>query len=346
MHYATIALIGAFAARDFVRIRRMHLVRVVFGGILLISIALIGVRAFYTHVVVVPYTMDEYLRGMHRLREPQPFVVHTEAPTPSSETELSGPRSLAQIRESGVLRVGYWAGNYPLMFFNVDGELVGFDSEMAHRFADRLDLTLEFVPLRLQSDDLSSGYCDVVFNSVTIEPSRSDWAVHTNPFDVFTLAVVVPNRHRDDFATWDRIAAQGEISIALSLFQQLQGEVSRRLPQANAVRFSSLEEQRRYFENDGEGAAALLDAAEEGSAWTVLYPQFAVVVPRPVVQMPVAYLVAHDNPSLLRAVNEWLHVEKTAGSIDEIHDYWIQGNTERVKPPRWSVVRDVLGWVD
>ena len=43
---------------------------------LLISITLVGVRAFYTHVVVVPYTMDEHLKGMHRLREPQPLVVH------------------------------------------------------------------------------------------------------------------------------------------------------------------------------------------------------------------------------------------------------------------------------
>ena len=232
------------------------------------------------------------------------------------------------------------------MFFNVEDEVVGFDSEMAHRFAERLDVSLEFVPLRLQTDDLTSGYCDVVFNSVTIDPTRTVWAIHTNPFDVFTLAFVVPNRRREGFATWDDIADQGEITIALPLFQQLQGEVSKRLPQASAVRFSSLEEQRQYFEADGEGAAGLLDAAEEGAAWTVLYPQFAVVVPRPVVQIPVAYLVAPENPSLLRAMNEWLLIEKAAGSINEVHDYWIQGNTDRVKPPRWSLVRDVLGWID
>jgi len=344
MHYATIALIGTFAVNELARIRRTQLIRVVLGSILLIAIGLLGARAFYTHVVVVPYTLNEYLKSMHRLREPQPFVVHKEAPTPPQE--MSGPRSLAQIGASGVLRVGYLAGNYPLMFFNADGELVGFDSEMAHRFAERLDVTLEFVPLRLQSDDLAIGYCDVVFNSVAIDPMRADFAVHTDPFDVFTLAFVVPNRRQDDFATWEGISAQGEITIALPLFQQLQGEVARRLPQVDTVRFSTLEEQRRYFESGGDGAAALLDAAEEGAAWTVLYPQFAVVVPRPVVQIPVAYLVAPENPSLLRAVNEWLHLERAAGSIDEIHDYWIQGDTDRVRPPRWSVIRDVLGWID
>ena len=88
-----------------------------------------------------------------------------------------------------------------------------------------------------------------------------------------------------------------------------------------------------------------LDAAEEGAAWTVLYPRFTVAVPRPVVQLPVVYAVAPDNSSLLRAMNEWLLVEKATGSIEEIHDYWIQGKTDQVKPPRWSVIRDVLGWV-
>ena len=70
-----------------------------------------------------------------------------------------------------------------------------------------------------------------------------------------------------------------------------------------------------------------------------------VAVPRPVVQLPVVYGVAPDNPSLLRAMNEWLLIEKATGGIAEIHDYWVQGKTDLVKPPRWSVIRDVLGWV-
>ena len=88
-----------------------------------------------------------------------------------------------------------------------------------------------------------------------------------------------------------------------------------------------------------------LDSAEEGAAWTILYPRFAVVVPRPVVRLPITYLVAPENPSLLQAMNEWLLIEMATGDIDELYDYWIQGKTDVVAPPRWSVIRDVLGWV-
>ena len=32
--------------------------------------------------------------------------------------------------------------------------------------------------------------------------------------------------------------------------------------------------------------------------------------------------------------------------VDEIYEYWVEGRTEQVKPPRWSVIREVLGWID
>jgi ABC-type amino acid transport substrate-binding protein len=345
MHYATIALIGTFALQNMVRIRRWRVLRLVAVGVLLVAGALIGVRAFYTHVAVVPYTMDEFLKGLRNLRETEPFVVHREAPTPSRETEPSGPRSLAQIKDSGVLRVCYVNGNYPLSFFNAEDELVGFDIEMAARFAARLRIGLEFVPAQ-QPDNLLTGYCDAFFNSMAVKLERAEFAAHTEPFDTMTLAFIVPNHRRDEFATWDQVRARGPISIALPLFQGLESEISNRIPQADAVRLSSLEEQIRYFESDGEGTDAFLDSAEEGAAWTILYPRFIVVVPRPVVQLPVAYVVAPDNPSVLRAMNEWLQIERTTGDIDEIYDYWIQGKTGQAQPPRWSVIRDVLGWVD
>ena len=36
-------------------------------------------------------------------------------------------------------------------------------------------------------------------------------------------------------------------------------------------------------------------------------------------------------------------IEKQSGGIDEFHDYWIEGKTQDVQPPHWSVIRDLLG---
>ena len=345
MHYGTIALIGTFAIENLVRVQPWPLFRVGMITLLLFGIALIGIRAFYTHVVVVPYTMDQYLKGLHSLRTPQPSTVFTRGSEPERDVAPSRPHTLLEITDSGVLRICYADGNYPLAFFNSDGELVGFDIEMAHRFAARLDVSLEFVHVR-DTRDLLSGYCDVFFNSLAVNPERADFAASTIPFNQITVAFVVPQQRRDQFVTWDAIKAQGEITVAASAFQSVPREVTRRIPLANIVRDTSYEEQRRFFESGGSGAVAIIDSAEEGAAWTILYPSFAVVVPRPVVQLPIVYQVAPDNHSLLRAMNDWLALEIATGGVDEIYEYWVEGRTEQVKPPRWSVIRDVLGWID
>ena len=240
-------------------------------------------------------------------------------------------------------------GNYPLSFFNAEGELVGFDIEMAHRLADRLSLGLEFMPLaqpKSAPERLNSGYCDAVFNSVAMGLQRMESAAETDPFTTATIAFLVPDQRRNAFATWQAIRRQGEIIIATSAFQTLPRDIWARLPEADIVRLSTLEDQFQYFETGGAGADAFLDTAEEGAAWTVLHPRFTVVVPRPVLRVPVVYLVPSDSPLLLRAMNAWLLIEAKSGGIDELYDYWVQGKIGRVQPPRWSVIRDLLGWVN
>jgi Na+/H+-dicarboxylate symporter/ABC-type amino acid transport substrate-binding protein len=345
MHYGTIALIGTFAIDNLVRVRPVRLARVGTVALLLFGVALLGIRAFYTHVVVVPYTMDQHLRGLHNLRSPQPSTVYRLGSEPRRDVAPSGPRSLSEIRDSGVLRACYFGGNYPLAFFNSDDELVGFDIEMTHRFAARLDVDLEFIHIK-STQDLIDGYCDVFFNSLALNPDRAEFSAATAPFNQITVGFVVPHQRRDQFVTWNAIEALGEITVAASTFQSVPPEVSRRIPEAEVVRLSSYEEQRKFFESGGESAVAMIDSAEEGAAWTILYPLFAVVVPRPVIQLPIVYQVAPDNPVLLRAVDDWLALEQATGGIDEIYDYWVQGRTEQIDPPRWSVIRDVLGWVD
>jgi Na+/H+-dicarboxylate symporter len=346
MHYATIALIGTFALKNLTRLRVWRLVSVLSIGLLLFTAALGGVKAFYTYVVVVPYTKDDYLKSLQHLGEPQQAIVHRTPP--DALYESTSPRTLTEIKDSGSLRVCYAAGNYPLSYFNASDELVGFDVEMAHRFAARLELTIEFVPLnRLEgTQKLSSGHCDVVFNSLALDLTRTDVVAHTDPFGSITVAFIVPVSRRDDFLTWSDVRRQGEITIKTAAFQNLSSQIGARIPQAETVRLASFEEQTEYFESGGAETDTFLDTAEEGAAWTILYPRFTVVVPKPVIQLPSVYLVALDNPSVLRAMNEWLLIEKSTGGIDEMYDFWVQGKTQQVQPPRWSVVRDVLGWVD
>jgi len=59
-----------------------------------------------------------------------------------------------------------------------------------------------------------------------------------------------------------------------------------------------------------------------------------------------AFGLALDAVELTDAVNEWVVFATNDGIIDRAYDYWILGRGAEEKQPRWSILRNVLGWVD
>jgi hypothetical protein len=87
--------------------------------------------------------------------------------------------------------------------------------------------------------------------------------------------------------------------------------------------------------------------AEHASAWTLLYPQYTVVVPQPdPVRIPTAFGLARDADELTDLVNEWVIYAENVGIVREGFAYWVEGQGARQSEPRWSILRDVLGWID
>ena len=45
-------------------------------------------------------------------------------------------------------------------------------------------------------------------------------------------------------------------------------------------------------------------------------------------------------------VNTWLDLKRKDHTINALFEHWILGKHASKKGPRWSVIRDVLHWVD
>ena len=57
-------------------------------------------------------------------------------------------------------------------------------------------------------------------------------------------------------------------------------------------------------------------SAERGSAWTLAYPQYSVVVPQPnVVRVPVAFPMRAGDERLREFVNHWIEVRRRNGTL-------------------------------
>jgi ABC-type amino acid transport substrate-binding protein len=52
------------------------------------------------------------------------------------------------------------------------------------------------------------------------------------------------------------------------------------------------------------------------------------------------------SSELARLIDTWIDLKRYDGTIQQNFDYWILGLDAEERPPRWSVLRNVLGWVD
>ena len=170
----------------------------------------------------------------------------------------------------------------------------------------------------------------------------------TVPVYTSSIGLIVRDHRRDEFREWKTLRAAGDTpQIGLEASVEMILLMRDILPEATLVPIEDMIVQDEMLASGAEGIDAIADMAEEGAAWTVLYPTFSVVVPRPTVALPVSYAVAQGNSDLLEAVNAWLVAEKARGTIESLYDYWMLGGAQRTeRTPRWSIIRDVLGWVD
>jgi hypothetical protein len=94
---------------------------------------------------------------------------------------------------------------------------------------------------------------------------------------------------------------------------------------------------------DGE-FDALVYAAEPGSAWTLIYPRFAVAVPHPdLLRVPLGVAFARDDAKMRDFLDAWILLKQRDSTIDRLFAYWFEGKDPAGRKRRWSLVHDVFG---
>ena len=352
MHYASITLIAAVAIVSRLRVNWLILLRLLIVSLALLAAIILGTRAFYTTIVSPTYTKADSLRRLDLLGERQPSVMHagSEIGVENAQTKAA---NLIEIIARGVLNVCYQPNEYPSAFYNnaTPPQLVGFDIEIAHRLAQDQNVSLAFFPAldeRQAVQLLNSRVCDVYMRSLPISAVRTHIFALTDPIYESAVGLIVRDHQRHAFRTWQEIEKLGaDFKLGVDGSPSSMSMSRNLFPAASLTPIKDMEEQDRILESGAQNLDAITDMAEEGGAWTLLYPAFTVIVPQPAVLIPVAYAVARDNDELLISTNAWLLAEKSKGTIDELYNYWMLGGAiQEKRPPRWSMIRNVLNWVD
>lgn len=299
---------------------------------------------------VLNYTFKDLYQSKAMIADRQllfPDVPYTilKKSTPNPVTIKPGETRIDRIRRRGVIRLGFDGKRLPFSYFNEQNQLVGFDIDMAHRLADDLGVAIEFIPFTPNTliKQLDEDHFDLAMSGLegTIERATA-FPVADSYMDV-TLAIVLPDYRKAVFLDFEEFRNSTDLKIAVVSNSFFDEKAHEYFPNASFVQIESEEE---FFEGEAGDASILVTSAETGSAWTLLYPKFSVVNPfRKDIRVPLYYLGAHDV-EFEEFMEVWLELKKKEGAFQTLYNYWILGKNEERTPPRWSIIRNVLHWID
>lgn len=343
VHTLALALLIGGSAMGLLQAQRAALVRYLMISVLLTVATFGGLRAIYEYALPHDYEKDESFLAMTLAGEPVPFTIRE---TPPVGDYVPGTSRLDQIVRRGVLRVGYLEDSLPNVFINSKSQLVGLDVDLANVLAREMRVDLEFVRVSLDSmaADLTSGRCDVVMSGLTITPDRMLQMRFSDPYMKATMSFLVRDHVRSKFASREAVRSLVRPRIGVLDNAYYVDELRELLPDAEIVKLASPED---FFRQRSDELDAMLITGERGAAWTLMHPEFSVAIPQPtVLAAPVAIGMARDAEPLNDFINAWLRLKREDKTLDQLYEHWILGSGAKPRQPRWSVIRNVLGWVD
>ncbi|MGE0482596.1 MAG: cation:dicarboxylase symporter family transporter [Gammaproteobacteria bacterium] len=346
MNLLVFALVGAAAMGGFLVLERGRLLRAALAIVGGSALVLVAVAVLLGSIVDTRYTLSDAVRHMHTAR-PDLAAQVIEATAPPADAPAA---PLARAVARGTLRFGFDPGNLPFSFYNSDGQLVGYDVELALRAATALGLDAEFVAVEWSRvpELLATGVIDVM-PGIWYRPNWFGRLKFSRPYLEGTMALVTRDARRHEFASIANLVHSRGLRIGVPLDLEQHRPAMRRYFGDAAVEFVVTAPEAAFQDaaaaalatqpGGGDTVDAFLMPAEHAAGFTLLHPEFTVVVPQPhPVHLSTAFGVGLTAEDLEDALDEWIVLARDSGELRELYDYWILGQGAASRQRRWSLL--------
>ncbi len=223
---------------------------------------------------------------------------------------------LEKVQKAGKLIVGIT--DFKPMDYQENGQWVGFDAELAAKFADSLGVKVEFVEIDWDNKalELKGGSIDCVWNGMTLTPEVTSAMSCTNPYLNNAQVVVVNKDVADKYA-------DAESCKTLS-FAVESGSAGQEQAEANGFKFTEVKDQATALMEVASGTcdAAIIDLlmakamVGEGTG----YAQLAYTVSLNEEEYGVGFRQGSD---LTAKCNEFLSNAQTDGTVKTLTDKYL-----------------------
>ncbi|MEM8955435.1 MAG: cation:dicarboxylase symporter family transporter [Verrucomicrobiota bacterium] len=344
--FAFLSILVTLSYFGKLRFQPIKLAKAITLPLVAIAVLSLGTRAILSHVAGDGRRPYLNFALSQEVTDSVPYEILTKQ-NPSDQKDRKDTTShpvMERIQRTGELRVGYNAGIIPMCYHNADGDLVGYDIEAAFSLAQSLDVKLTFVPFEWQSlvDDLNANKFDIAMAGIYVTDQRIRELNVSTPYYSSPIALFAP---RNRVARLNSRKAIDNIDgLRAGVFDDpvLIPRLKRLLPNADVVIVDSYQTVPDFSKID-----FAIWTLEQAKALAEANPEIQAIVPKDMgSNFLFAYLMPRDASEWKQYVDYWIEIKNRSGELKAAKDYWIDGKPRPSDTPRWSILRNVLHWVN
>ena len=222
----------------------------------------------------------------------------TEAQAPAQEASVVKARTVQEIKDSGVIRIGVFTDKAPFGYIDENGKNQGYDVYFTDRLAKDLGVQVEYISLDPASrvEYAETGKVDIVAANFTVTPERAEKVDFSLPYMKVSLGVVSP-----DGAVIKSVEELKDKTLIVSKGTTAEYYFSKNHPEVKLQKYDSYADAYNAL-LDGRGDAFSTDNTEV-LAWAKSNPGFTVGIESLGDVDTIAVAVQKGNTDLLNWIN-------------------------------------------
>ncbi|WP_052261998.1 transporter substrate-binding domain-containing protein [Leisingera sp. ANG-M1] len=231
---------------------------------------------------------------------------------------------LIEIQKRGKLRVGM-ATFVPWAMRDKEGNLIGFEIDVAKKVAEDMGVEVEFVPTAWSGiiPALIAKKFDVIIGGMSITPQRNLTVNFTIPYAHSGQQMAANTDLAGSFTSLDDYN-DSSVTIACRRGATPCNIAQKRFPKASVRRFD--DDAQAFQEVVNGNAHAMISSAPKPRFWSEAHPDkvFVANEGENLTRGDEAFALRKGDADAVNFFSNWILVNTSNGWLQETHDYWFK----------------------
>lgn len=235
--------------------------------------------------------------------------------------------ALQRIIDFKVLKVGMSANQPPMTMLNRDGNLMGFDVDLASALASAMNVQLDIkvMPFGELLGALEDDKIDMILSGMSITPERTEYVSFVGPYMMSGKSILTKNSTLGEATQADEFN-RGNLKILALRNSTSASFVRETAPEAQLIEVTS------YDEGTAKLIADEADAMVADMPWCVLsvlrFPEAGLTtLERPLTVEPIGIALSKDDPQFINLVENYLDAYEKTGVLTKIRKKWFEDSS-------------------